>query len=148
MDVSATYTIDAPRERVWVALIDPTVVADCLPGCESLEPVGEDIYRAVLTMGVAAINGRFAGTVAIVDKQSPSRYRLVVDGSGTTGFAKGDADVTLTEQGDQTIVSVIGHAQVGGTVARVGQRLLGGVSKMLMDRFFACVARRAEAVRG
>ena len=145
MRLSATYTFTAPRHAVWDMLIDPVIVAECLPGCESLEPVGaagENTYRAVLTVGVGAISGRYEGTVAIVDKQAPSSYRLVVDGRGKGGFVKGEANVSLTEQGNQTRVSVMARAQVGGTVARVGQRLLGGVSKMMMDRFFGCLATR------
>ena len=147
MDLSATYTFGAPRQAVWDLLIDPTVVAACLPGCESLEPVdagGKNTYRAVLTIGVGTISGRYEATVEIADKQEPSSYRLVVNGSGKAGFANGEADVTLSEQGDQTAVSVVGRAQVGGTVARFGQRLIGSVSKMMMDRFFACVAARTS----
>ena len=144
MDLSATYTFDAPRQAVWDLLIDPTVVADCLPGCEGFEPTGEDTYHATLTVGVAAITGRYEGTVAIVDKQAPSSYRLIVDGTGRAGFAKGEAKIALTEQQDRTLINVVGHAQVGGTVARVGQRLLGSVSKLMMDRFFACLSKKAS----
>ena len=144
MDVAATYTFEAPRKQVWSLLIDPLVIAACLPGCESLEPVGEDIYHAVLTIGIAAVSGRFEGTVTISDKDSPSHYRLLVDGKGKTGFVKGHADVTLTDQGLQTVVTVVGRAQVGGTVARVGQRLLGSVSKMMMDRFFTCLEQKSR----
>ena len=144
MDVAATYTFQAPRKQVWSLLIDPLVIAACLPGCESLEPVGEDIYHGVLTIGIAAVSGRFEGTVTISDKDSPSHYRLLVDGKGKTGFAKGHADVTLTDQGLQTVVPVVGRAQVGGTVARVGQRLLGSVSKMMMDRFFMCLEQKSR----
>ena len=39
-------------------------------------------------------------------------------------------------------VTVDGTVQVGGTVARVGQRLIGSVAKMMMDRFFACLQDR------
>jgi carbon monoxide dehydrogenase subunit G len=116
------------------------------PGCESLDPVpGEDdTYRASLTIGVAAVSGRYEGTVAMRDKHPPEGYRLVVDGRGKGGFAKGEAEIELAENGDQTVVTVAGRAQVGGTVARVGQRLLGSVSKMMMDRFFACLHDQAR----
>ena len=143
MNLSATYTFDAPRQAVWDLLIDPTVVADCMPGCETFEPTGEDTYRATLTVGVGAITGRYEGTVAIVDKQAPSSYRLIVDGTGRAGFARGEAEIVLTDQQGRTLVDVVGHVQVGGTVARVGQRLLGSVSKLMMDRFFACLRKKA-----
>ena len=143
MNLSATYTFDAPRQAVWDLLIDPTVIADCMPGCETFEPTGEDTYRATLTVGVGAITGRYEGTVAMVDKQAPSSYRLIVDGTGRAGFARGEAEIVLTDQQGRTLVDVVGHAQVGGTVARVGQRLLGSVSKLMMNRFFACLSKKA-----
>jgi hypothetical protein len=140
MDVSASYTFAAPSPAVWDLLIDPQVIAACLPGCDRLEAVGEDRYRAVLTLAVAAVSGQYSGTVTIVDKRPPHSYRLVVEGNGRAGFVNGEASIELVEQPDtSTTVIVTGHAQVGGLLARVGQRLLGGASKMMMDRFFACL---------
>src|SRR5262249_47637640 len=130
-------------QTVWDLLNDPAVIASCLPGCERLEPIGDDRYRAVLKLAVASISGEYAGTVSILDKRPPTSYRLVVDGSGKPGFMKGEATVELAQQEAGTIVSVKGTGQVGGLVARVGQRLLGSVSKMMMDRFFACLQDRA-----
>ena len=147
MNISATYRFDAPRQVVWELLVDPLQVADCLPGCESLEPVADeqDTYRGTLTIGVAAVTGRYDGTVAIRDQVAPSSFHLMFDGRGKAGFAKGDVGFELAEDGDGTAVSVTSRAQIGGTVARVGQRLLGSVGKMVMDRFFACLR---DKVRG
>lgn len=147
MDVSATYTFEAPRPAVWELLNDPTVIAGCLPGCESMEPAGDDAYKAVLTMGIAAVTGRYEGVVRMTDKRPPEGYTLVVEGRGKPGFVNGSAKVALTEAGDgaTTTVVVTGQAQVGGTIARVGQRLLGSVSKMTMDRFFTCLQKQAKA---
>ena len=146
MDVSATYTFEAPRARVWNLLVDPDVIAGCLPGCESMEALGDDTYRATLTIGIAAITGRYQGTVRMTDKEEPERYTLMVEGKGKPGFVNGSATISLAEEngGAETRVAVAGTAQVGGTIARVGQRLLGGVSKMTMDRFFACLRERAK----
>ena len=147
MEVSATYTFDAPRKQVWDLLVDPEVIAGCLPGCEAMEPTGDDSWRAVLTIGVAAITGRYEGAVRMTDKDEPAGYTLMVEGKGKPGFVNGSANVALSEAdgGARTSVAVTGKAQVGGTIARVGQRLLGGVSKMMMDRFFACLQERARA---
>lgn len=144
VDLSATYRFAATPATVWSLLIDPQVIASCLPGCDRLEPIGEDQYRAALTVAVAAISGQYRGTVTILDKQPPHSYRLVVEGSGTPGFVKGEATVALVEQNDTTTVTVRGQAQVGGLIARVGQRLLGSVSKMMMDRFFACLQEKLK----
>lgn len=148
MQLAGRYTFDAPASRVWPLLNDPEVIAGCLPGCDRLEPLGENRYRANLSLTVAAISGTYTGTVAIVDRVVPERYRLLVEGSGKAGFVKGEATVVLTAaDGDpgRTTLSVTGDGQVGGLMARVGQRLLGSVGQMMMDRFFACLREKAEA---
>jgi len=148
MDLSASYTFAAPPAAVWTLLNDMEVVASCLPGCERLESLGEDRYRAELTLAIAAVSGRYSGTVAILDKRPSSSYRLVVEGTGKSGFVKGEATVELVEQQDTTIVNVTGQGQVGGLIARVGQRLLGTVSKMMMDRFFGCMQSKVTQTSG
>lgn len=148
MDLSARYTFAAPPETVWQLLTDPNVVASCLPGCDRLEPLGDDRYRAELTLAVASVSGHYTGTIAILDQQPPGSYRMVVDGSGKAGFVKGEATVELVGDGGATTVTVTGHGQVGGLIARVGQRLLGTVSKMMLDRFFACLQVRAGTDTG
>ena len=53
MDLNARYSFDAPVARVWDALMDAGTIAACLPGCKTLEPLGEDRYRIVLNAGTA-----------------------------------------------------------------------------------------------
>lgn len=145
MDLNGSYPFDAPPTVVWNLLTDPEILASCLPGCDALEPIGEDRYRADITMSVAAISGHYTVTVAMHDKLPPQSYRLLIEGSGKPGFVKGDASVVLLDHGDRTVVNVDGQGHVGGLIARVGQRLLGSVSKMMMDRFFAALQARARA---
>jgi carbon monoxide dehydrogenase subunit G len=139
MELNGSYTFDAPPARVWDLLLDPTVISACIPGCQGMEPDGEDRYKVKLTVAIAAITGAYEGTVVITDKVAPSSYKLVVEGQGKPGFAKGDSSITLRADGGKTIVDVSGSVQTGGPIARVGQRLIGGVSKMMLDRFFACL---------
>jgi uncharacterized protein len=145
MDISGTYTFEAPPARVWDVLMDPAVIASCIPGCESLEPDGEDRYRARLTIALAAITGTYDGTVVISEKVAPTSYRLTVEGQGRPGFMKGNAAIALRPEGGNTVVEVSGTVQTGGPIARVGQRLISGVSKMMQDRFFACLQGKLAA---
>jgi uncharacterized protein len=119
--------------------MDPAAIASCIPGCERLEPDGVDRYKAAITIGMAAITGNYEGTVSISDKVAPSSYKLSVEGQGRPGFVKGDAMISLRADGSNTIVDVTGTVQTGGTIARLGQRLIGSAAKMMQDRFFACL---------
>jgi CheY-like chemotaxis protein len=57
----------------------------------------------------------------------------------------GVSDIRLRAEGATTIVDVTGTVQTGGPIARLGQRLIGGVSKMMLDRFFACLQSKLAA---
>lgn len=142
MELTNTYRFNAPRERVWALLMDTAAIAGCIPGCDALEPLGDDRYRATLTVALAAVTGTYQGTVAMVDKQAPASYRLVIEGKGRPGFVNGESAITLTDQDGATDVHVHGSVQVGGAIARVGQRLISSVGQMMMDRFFACLQGR------
>jgi carbon monoxide dehydrogenase subunit G len=144
MELTATYSFNAPVDKVWALLMDSAAVGACLPGCRGLKPVGMDRFEAELGVAVAAISGDFKGTVALEDKIPPRSYRLVVEGTGRPGFVKGQATVTLAPDGERTAVHIAARADVGGMIARVGQRLLEGVARTTMDRFYACLARQLE----
>ena len=142
MNLSATYTFEAPTQKVWELLMDTNAVGKCLPGCRGLEPIGEDRYEVELAVAVAAIAGSFKGTVSLAEKLPPRSYKLIVEGTGRQGFVKGEARIRLEAEGDRTQVHVEAQADVGGMIARVGQRLLEGVARMTMDRFYGCLAQQ------
>jgi uncharacterized protein len=145
MQITASYTFDAPATKVWDTLMDTAAVCSCLPGCRELRPLGGEKYDAELSVAVSAITGTFKGTIALEDQVPPRSYKMVVEGSGGAGFVRGHSTITLTEEGAKTTLAVAGDVQVGGAVARVGQRLLSGVSKMMMDRFFECLRQKVSA---
>ena len=136
MKIDGSYIFNAPRERVWQVLLDPKVLAQCVPGCESLNEVGPDQYEAIMKVGVASVKGTYKGKVAIKDKQTPSHYVLSGEGSGGPGFMQGNVAVDLEEQDGQTLLKYSSEAKVGGLIASIGQRMLGGVAKMMLDQFF------------
>ncbi len=137
MKIEGSHDIPAPREKVWAAFLDPERLRQAIPGCEKLEPIGEDEYKATLKVGVAAVRGTFEGKVKLSDKQPPRSYRMAIEGSGGPGFLRGEAVMTLADAAaGGTTISYSADVQVGGLIAGVGQRMLGGVSKMMADQFF------------
>lgn len=145
MKLQGQYVFPAKREQVWQLMLDPESLKQCVPGCETMETTGPDQYQVTLKVGVAAIRGTYKGKISIIEKQEPSTYRLQVEGSGGPGFVRGEASISLEEDGEATKVAVDAEGNVGGTVAGVGQRMLGGVAKMLMDQFFNCLKSKVPA---
>jgi len=136
MKIEGSHDISAPRQTVWEAFLDPEQLKQAIPGCEKLERIGDDEYRATMKVGVAAVKGTFEGKVRIMDKKPPESYRMAVEGSGGPGFIRGETVITLSDNDGGTRVSYTSDVQIGGLIAGVGQRMLGGVSRMMADQFF------------
>jgi uncharacterized protein len=145
MEISGSYTFNAPPDRVWAMLMDPAVLSSCIPGCDRFEPDGADRYAVTLTVGLAAITGTYNGSVVLTDMAPNTSYRLVVEGQGRPGFVKGTSAITLRADGATTVVDVSAAVQTGGAIARLGQRLVGGVARMMMDRFFECLRSKVSS---
>jgi len=142
MHVNGSYSFPAPAARVWELLMDTAAIAGCVPGCQELTALGNDRYRAKVSVLVAAVTGSFDAVIELADQAPPAAYTLRIEGQSRAGFVKGSSRVQLVEEQGTTRVEVASDVQVGGPVARVGQRLLEGVGKTMMDRFFACLAAR------
>ena len=146
MKISGSYTLPVAPERAYQILQDPAILAEAMPGCEGLEQIGPDEYRMKMKVLLAALSGQFEGKVRITEQTPPASFRLIVEGSGRIGFLKGDGLLKLsTAEGGKasTIVSYEGDAQVGGTMAAVGQRLIDGTAKMMIKKFFDKLASLA-----
>jgi carbon monoxide dehydrogenase subunit G len=147
MEMTGEYRIAAPRERVWAALNDPEVLKACIPGCESLEKTSENEMTAAVTAKVGPVKAKFTGAVTLLNIRPPEGYTISGEGKGgVAGFAKGGADVALTEDGpDATILKYEAKAQVGGKLAQLGARLIDSTAKKMADDFFGAFAARVAA---
>lgn len=136
MKIEGTYTIEAPRERVFAALTDPAALQRCIPGCEQMEKSGDNRYNAKLTAGVGPVKGIFTATVSLDQLVPPEHYRLVVEGKGQPGFVNGSGEMNLKGAGGATEIHYTGEVNVGGLIASVGQRMIQSTANLLAGRFF------------
>ena len=146
MKIEGKYSFNASREKLWDTLLDPDVLASCIPGCREFTPVAEDRYSVSLKVGVGAVSGTYRAAVAVEDKIEPETYMMLVEGKGSGTTIRGRGTMTLRETETGSEVSFVGDAQVTGIIARVGQRLMGSASKSLVGQFFDCIRAKAEEV--
>ena len=138
MEIKGEYRIAAPREKVFAALNDVTILQACIPGCETLEKTSETEMKAKVRMRIGPVSAAFTGKDTLSDLDPPNGYRISGEGQGgAAGFAKGGAVVTLREDAGDTILNYNVDAQVGGKIAQVGARLIDGTAKKLADEFFS-----------
>jgi hypothetical protein len=145
MKIEGSQKFDAPRDRMFAALIDPAVLQKCIPGCEQMEKTGENQYNAKLTAGVGPVKGVFTATVSLQDIVPPEHYKLVVEGKGQPGFVKGSGELNLTPADSGTEIQYIGDVSVGGLLASVGQRMIQSTANLLAGRFFKSLDTEIKA---
>ncbi|MBV7257541.1 carbon monoxide dehydrogenase subunit G [Pacificimonas sp. WHA3] len=145
MQITGEQEISASRQKVWAALMDPDVLARCIDGVDALDRT-DDGFAGVMNAKVGPVRAKFKGAVAITESQEPSRYVLVGEGKGgVAGFAKGSAEIDLTEAGpDRTLLTYTANSQVGGKLAQLGARLVEGAAKGYAERFFENFRREVE----
>lgn len=151
MDLNGSVTISAPRSAVWAALNDPDVLARCIEGVESLTRTGsgaDERFEGRMAAKVGPVRATFAGTVRLEDIVPAQSYRLVGEGKGgVAGFARGSADVALSDaEAGATRLDYQVKAQVGGKLAQLGARLIEGTAKQYATSFFANLQAELEAV--
>lgn len=145
MKIIGSYTIDAPRDQVWAALNDMEVLARIVPGCERLEQTGENEFEGTIKIGIQTIKGTYNGRIRIEDIQPPHHYRLIAKGRSANGVVDGSGTVDLAEQDGRTILTYAGDALVGGVLASVGQRLIEGASKLLINQSLKALVEQIAA---
>ena len=147
MKISGSSTLEAPVDKVWEAILDPAVLARCIPGCETLSTVGEDRYAMAVTAGVAAIKGTYAGEVSLADLVAPHSLTMKASGAGAPGTIDADVKVRLAPAaGGGTELTYDADASVGGAIGGVGQRMLAGVTKKMAGQFFQALDRDIAGV--
>ena len=147
MDMTGERRIPAPRQTVWEALNNTEVLKASIPGCESLEKLADDQMKATAAVKVGPISARFSGKVQLTDIDPPNGYRISGEGQGgVAGFAKGGANVALTDDGDGTLLKYQVNAQVGGKLAQLGGRLIDATAKQMADAFFDRFSKQVQAM--
>jgi len=146
MELKEEILIPAPRDRVYAALNDPETLKESIPGCEELVKHSDTELEAKVVLKIGPVKARFGGNVTLDPSQAPEQFSLTGEGSGgAAGFAKGGADVTLSEdEPGTTVLRYEAHVEIGGKLAQLGSRLVASTAKKLSAKFFACFAETFE----
>ena len=139
MNLDGSAVLHADPDKVWSVITDPAVLARTIPGCESLEQVGDDEYKMNVSVGVGAIRGTYAGEVKLTDQERPKSYVMHASGAGAPGNARATVTINLEPTGEGTTLTYSADAVVGGPVAGVGQRMMTGVAKRMAGQFFKAI---------
>ena len=146
MNFKGTVTINAPREKVWAFLTDPTQLTECAPGLESLDViVPNEKFRAVASAGFGAIKATFVTDATWMDLDPPNRARMKIHGTAPGSRVDGTSEMVLSDGANgSTVLNWSSDITVVGTIASLAARLMGVVTQKLTDAFFECVRKKIE----
>ena len=137
MDMQGSRQLAITQQQAWTALNDPAVLKNCIPGCDKVEPTGENQYAIGMALKIGPVSAKFSGKITLTDIMPPESYKLSFEGQGgPAGFGKGSAAVKLTPNADGCDLSYTANASVGGKIAQLGQRLIDGAAKSMAEDFF------------
>jgi uncharacterized protein len=137
MTMTGEVTLPAERPKVWALLNNPETLKSAIPGCQSLEKMGENGFAAVVKLKIGPVSATFKGKVELSDIVPLVGYTIKGEGEGgIAGFAKGGAKVSLADAPGGTLLHYDVDATVGGKIAQLGSRLIDGVAKNMADKFF------------
>ncbi len=137
MEIVGEQLIPRPQDVTWASITDPEVLKVCIPGCESMDKISDHEFELVMGAKVGPVSAKFKSKITLADVDAPHSYTLIFEGQGgVAGFAKGEAHVRLSPEGDATRLQYTAKAMIGGKLAQVGSRLVDGVAKKLAENFF------------
>ena len=136
------YILDISQQNVWEAILDPETLAEILPNCKSLDPIGDHKFNANIEIKIGPIKGQFKSKLSLFDLDPPNGYKFDVNGDGSKGQMRGAGEILLTTQDGRTEFIFIATGSVSGFIARVGQRLIEATGKRLMDQGFENFKKR------
>ena len=139
MEMTNSRVVPAPVAAVWQALNDPAALKACIPGCESLERIGDDEWRATVAAQGRSGLGEVQRQDAHDGQHAADRLHAEIRGAGRRGRLcerRGPRDAGARARRPDD-ADVHRQAQVGGKLAQIGSRLIDGAAAKLADDFFA-----------
>lgn len=137
MQMSDTRQIAVLPSAVYAALLDPTMLQQCVPGAQDVTGSVEDGYEATVVQKVGPVKATFKGKVTLSNLVPDTSLTITGEGKGgAAGFAKGGAEVRLVAKDGGTELSYDVEAKVGGKLAQLGSRIIDGFAKKMADQFF------------
>lgn len=141
MKIQNEFTVDAPVQQAWEAMLDLERIAPCLPGA-SIDEAVDGEYQGTMAVKMGPISARYRGTVKI-EETDEEGHRAVVRANGSETRGQGSASATITstlfEEDGGTRVRVETDMQVSGRVAQFGRGIMQDVAEEMIGRFSECV---------
>ena len=138
MLIDGSFDVAAPPATVLTHLFDARLMASCLPGCESLEMLDADRYRAVIAVSLAGVKARFDLVVQIIGREADGiRAETRGEDGGNASTLSATSEVRLSPVGAGTRVEYTSDVAVTGRLGRFALGMMKKQAQNLGDAFAA-----------
>src|SRR5258705_3962090 len=138
MEFDNTFSVTAPIDDVWAAILDVARVAPRVPGARVLEQTGDNAYKVAIKVRLGPLSMTYTGNVTVIE-QDDDAHRAVMRANATEARGQGVAEATvelrLTADGEQTRGAIHSDVAISGKAAAMGQGVIGDVSARIIDTF-------------
>jgi len=136
MVIEGRVILQSNIASVWEALDGSEAYKACLPAITKLDEVSPTRREATIDLKLPAISGVFDGSIDVLGREEHKRMKLSIEGAGKPGVINGTAEIILAATEEGTEVTYLADVQVGGQIARLGQRMIGAAAKEMAQEFF------------
>ncbi|BCW67007.1 hypothetical protein NicSoilB4_17700 [Arthrobacter sp. NicSoilB4] len=139
MQIDSTFSVVAPIDTVWEAIMDFERVAGCVPGAKILNKLSDDAYQMGMTVKLGPVTMQYKGLLNVIERNA-AEHRAVLGGKAQETRGQGTAEATVTlqlaeEAGGTTRGTVSADLKLSGKAAAMGKGVIGSVTEQMMALF-------------
>lgn len=147
MLIDGQFTVAAPPQALMRHLFDARLMAECLPGCESLEALDADRYRAVVGVALAGVKARFELNVEVVRREALAVWATTRgEEGGNASQLQAENRITLEPVAQGTLLKYESEVSVTGRLGRFALGMMKKKAQALGDEFAQNLQSRLAAL--
>ena len=141
MEIQGTEKIITTKKTLWKALNTPSTLKTCIPGCQEFTKIAKNQFSATIRLAIGPMKATFNADITLSNIKPPTSYTLkgAAMAENKMGGASGSAHIKLIEQHDHVQLTYQAKAMLSGRLGQLAQRLVDGVTKLLIKKFFTAL---------
>jgi carbon monoxide dehydrogenase subunit G len=136
MKINGSHKFKATSKQVYNAILDPTVLQSCIPGCSSVAYLDSDRIRADIAINLPGVSGTFGAIIYIAERQEPNKLTLQVQRQGKVGSINATSEIDIADEADGSLLTYNATADLAGAVAIANNPIGQGITKNTLNSFF------------
>ena len=136
MKLNGTHKFKASSQQVYNAILNPAVLQQCIPGCNSVEYLDAERIKANISTPLPGLKGPYGAVIRIAQRQAPSTLVLELQRKGTGGSIHATSQINIVDEADGALLTYNATADLEGPIAIANNPIGQGITKNSLGTFF------------